>query len=113
MSRDVIEEVLNRNQSETGDLARILEVKVNARIMLTVNIDIADRLINGQIETVKHIQILENYQQIVQEPTHLGGAILDHAYIRKDFVKDFKLGCFVKCIYFSDHDAVQFKLSKT
>ena len=51
----MIEKVLNRNQSETGGLARNLEVKVNARVMLTVNIDIADRLINGQIGTVKHI----------------------------------------------------------
>ena len=55
MSQNVIEKVLNRNQSETGGLARNLEVKVNARVMLTVNIDIADRLINGQIGTVKHI----------------------------------------------------------
>ena len=55
VSRDVIEKVLNRNQSETGGLARILDIKVIARIMLTVNIDIADRLINGQIGTVKHI----------------------------------------------------------
>ena len=49
VSRDVIEKVLNRNQSETGGLARILEIKINARVMLTVNIDMADRLINGQI----------------------------------------------------------------
>ena len=55
VSKDVIEKVLNRNQSQTGGLSRMLEIKVNARVMLTVNIDIADRLINGQIGTVKHI----------------------------------------------------------
>ena len=60
VSRDVIEKVLNRNQSETGGLARILEIKINARVMLTVNIDIADRLINGQIGTVKHISYDSN-----------------------------------------------------
>ena len=64
---DIIEKTLNRNQSETGGLARVLEIKVNARVMLTVNIDIADRLINGQIGTIKHIscdlngQILKIY----------------------------------------------------
>ena len=47
--------MLDRNQSETGGLASMLQIKVNARIMLTVNIDISDRLINGQIGTVKHI----------------------------------------------------------
>ena len=51
----VINKALNRNQSETGGLAGLLNIKVNARLMLTVNIDIADRLINGQIGTVKHI----------------------------------------------------------
>ena len=51
----VINKALNRNQSETGGLAGLLNIKVNARVMLTVNIDIADRLINGQIGTVKHI----------------------------------------------------------
>ena len=55
VSKDVIEKALDRNQSETGGLARMLQIKVNARVMLTVNIDIADRLINGQIGTVKHI----------------------------------------------------------
>ena len=45
----------NAKQSETGGLARILEIKLNARVMLTANIDILDRLINGLLGTVKHI----------------------------------------------------------
>ena len=61
VKKDVIEKVLNRNQSETGDLARNLEIKVNARVMLTVNIDIADRLINGQIRKVKHISYINGH----------------------------------------------------
>ena len=67
----------------------------------------------NQEETGTLLQMLQNYQQIVQEPTHLGGAILDRVYVRKDFVKDFKLECFVKCVYFSDHDAIKFKLFRT
>ena len=51
----VINKALNRNQNETGGLAGLLNIKVNAGVMLTVNIDIADRLINGQIGTVKRI----------------------------------------------------------
>ena len=50
-----ISKAFNRNQSETGGLASILQTKLNARIMLTVNIDIQGRLINGQMETIKHI----------------------------------------------------------
>ena len=42
-----INKVLNRNQSETGGLAGILKIKINARVMLTVNIGFQDRLVNG------------------------------------------------------------------
>ena len=42
-----INDVLNRNQSETGRLAGILKIKINAKAMLTVNIDFQDRLVNG------------------------------------------------------------------
>ena len=56
----VINKVLNRNQMETGGLARILELKVNARVMLTSNIDVPDKLSNGQIGTVFHIKVNSN-----------------------------------------------------
>ena len=51
-----INQVLNRNQSETGGLPGILKIKINARVMFTVNIDLQDRLVNGQLETVMHIE---------------------------------------------------------
>ena len=37
------------NQMKTGGLARILQLNVNARVMLTSNIDVPDKLSNGQI----------------------------------------------------------------
>ena len=55
-----IEKVLNRCQSETGGLAGTLELKVNARVILTVNVDLEDRLVNGQLGTVKHFQKYQN-----------------------------------------------------
>lgn len=50
-----IEEVLNRNQSSTAGLAQLLHIKINAKVMLTVNIDVKDRLVNGKLGTVIHI----------------------------------------------------------
>ena len=55
ISQSDISKALNRKQSETGGIARILRLKVEARVMLICNIDIEDRLISGQIGTVRHI----------------------------------------------------------
>ena len=35
----------------------LLELKVNARVKITTNIDFSDKLINGQIGTIKYISI--------------------------------------------------------
>ena len=52
-----INETLRQNQSQTGGLAQVLEIKVNARVMLTVNVGLEDRLVNGQLGTIKHIEL--------------------------------------------------------
>ncbi|XP_057310673.1 uncharacterized protein LOC130648634 [Hydractinia symbiolongicarpus] len=49
VSEDRIDRALNCSTSEAGGLSRYLRVKSHARVMLTTNIDIEDRLINGQI----------------------------------------------------------------
>ena len=51
---------MSRSQSETGGLAGTLELKVNTGVMLTVNVDLEDRLVNGQLGTVKHFQKDQN-----------------------------------------------------
>ena len=52
-----ITEVQNRKQSVSGGLAPLLKRKVNARVMLTTNINIEDQLINEQMGNVKHIEM--------------------------------------------------------
>ena len=47
----------SRRQSESGGLARLLTLKLESKVMLTVNIDIQDRLINGQMGV---FEIVEN-----------------------------------------------------
>ena len=49
--------MLARGRSETGGLDSEILVKENCRVMLTTNIDINDRLINGQMGTIKKIVI--------------------------------------------------------
>lgn len=43
--------------SQTGGHPSLLELKINTRFMLTTYINIEDRLINGQMGNVKHIEI--------------------------------------------------------
>ena len=50
-----IDQALDRGQSETGRLAYVLELKVVAKLMVTVNTDLDDRILSGQLGTVKHI----------------------------------------------------------
>ena len=55
----LIEKALSRSQMQTGGLAGVLSLKIGARVMLTTNIDVLDKLSNGQTGTVAHIK-LEN-----------------------------------------------------
>ena len=46
---------LDQNQTETAGFTSVIKIKVNLRVMLTANADLSDRLVNGQLNTVKHI----------------------------------------------------------
>lgn len=52
VSRHEIQRVLSKGRSYTGGLDFEVSVKEGARVMLTNNVDIFDRLINGQLGTV-------------------------------------------------------------
>ena len=49
VNKQDIDRVLARGRSETGGLDYELHLKETARVMLTADIDISDRLINTQI----------------------------------------------------------------
>ncbi|XP_078381380.1 ATP-dependent DNA helicase Pif1-like [Oculina patagonica] len=65
VSRTDIERVLSKGRSYTGGLDFEISIKEGARVMLTNNVDISDRLINGQLGTVARIMVSE----ITQKPT--------------------------------------------
>ena len=56
---NLIEKSFSRNQIKTGDHGSVLPLKIDAQIMITSNIDVLDKLSNGQIGTVAHFK-LEN-----------------------------------------------------
>ena len=45
------------NPCETGNLQKVLTVKINARVMITTNIDVTDGLTNGAMGTVTNVVI--------------------------------------------------------
>ena len=45
---------------DTNGLAYQLIIKLNAKVMITVNIDVEDKLCNGQIGTIRHIKYDNN-----------------------------------------------------
>ena len=49
--------------------------------------------------------------QKVVEPTHIGGAILDHVYIHLSLMETFIVDVSVKSVFFTDHDAINIVLS--
>ena len=57
--KHVYSTILMLSQSKTGGLSFNLTFKTGARVMLTSNIDISEKLINGQIGTVAHVSSLE------------------------------------------------------
>ena len=55
----------NHKSSDTGGLVKCLKLKLEAKALLTVNLEVQDRLINGQIGVVKHFEIIENEISII------------------------------------------------
>ena len=51
----------NRKQTDTGGLAKCLELKVGAKVMVTVKVDVNNRLINGQAGEVLGLKLLMLY----------------------------------------------------
>ena len=50
----------NQKQTNTGGLAKLLKLKIGAKVKLTVNIGTQDNLINEQTGIIGHIEFAEN-----------------------------------------------------
>ena len=56
ISDAILEKIYSLSQIKTGDLAHKLTIKLQAKVMLTSNIDVSDKLCNGQIGTIHHLK---------------------------------------------------------
>ena len=55
----LIETARNQKPTNTGGLAKLLKLKIGAKVMLTVNMDMQDRLINGQTGNIRHTELVQ------------------------------------------------------
>ena len=72
-----------------------------------IHIILGDFNTNAQEQSINLSRILHEYDQVVTEPTHIGGSILNHVCIKKSLTT-LRYTTIVKFVHFSDHDAVKF-----
>ena len=51
----LIQAAQNQKQANTRGLGKLLKIKIGAKVILTNNIDMKDRLVNGQTWNIRHI----------------------------------------------------------
>ena len=78
----------NKKQSETGGLEKCLELKVYTKVIVTVNVDMQDMLINGQIGEVADFEIMDSIVKKVylkfQDPVLGKNAMLYHHFAQQN-----------------------------
>ena len=62
---------------------------------------------NAQLDS-----ILSLFDQLVSEPTHLGGSILDHVYVKASFRIQCNVSVSIERIFFSDHESVRININE-
>ena len=90
----------------TGNLSSKLELKISARVRLINNIDISDRLINGQIGVVKYIKsvagkLTKIYVSFDDNPAELCHMMICQEDISKFQLKEPKLHSVLEKISFT------------
>ena len=55
----MIEAAQNQKQTNTGGLSKFLKLKIHAKVMFPVYVDIQDRLMNGETVNIEHIEFVQ------------------------------------------------------
>ena len=61
----------------------------------------------SKVSTNKILDHLRDCAQVVNEPTHISGSLIDHVCIKNTLLKDFAVIVKIQNMYLSDHDAVR------
>ena len=103
--------VCRKNTWSKEDFLYLLDHFIRAE---TTHIILGDFNINAFGEKNYVPEYLSEYEMIINTATHISGSLLDHVYILKDLKHNlFNVHGLVKCVYYSDHDAVKFILESS
>ena len=53
-----------------------------------------------------------NFTQILREPTHIQGGLIDHCYVSKN-IPMITVSCNQKSVYYTDHDIIDLRIKET
>ena len=94
-------------QSFINTLNRFLEHHSDIDIILgDFNIDILSSN-SEETATQQLFDTMHGYRQIINEPTHIDGGLLDHVYIKENMFHLFDIEKIKICVNISDHDVVK------
>ena len=99
------------NGTSIQDFFEKLQQLIDSEIFDCIMGDFNLNALDPEISTVM-TRILRDYELVVKDPTHLGGSLLDHVYINKRLFDSNLVKCFVKSVFFSDHDAVKVVITR-
>ena len=105
--------VYRKNLSKLEDFIYVLDHFLS-RIEDNIHIILGDFNINAfeENKNKKLQEALINYNQILEEPTHISGSLIDHVYVKKTFYDQIDIHTIIKNTHFSDHDAVKVTLKR-
>ena len=71
-------------------------------------------IVTGDFNMKPTLQLdtVQSYDQCVLEPTHLGGSILDHVYVKRSVRNHYNIKVSLCHVFFSDHEAINIVLKR-
>ena len=104
--------------SSDSSKSNMIDFLTELRILLCTNkrnLILGDFNLNARCQNQNFIlRELENwnFKQLVQNPTHIQGGIIDHCYISNTFPMD-SLSVSQKSVYYTDHDIIKVTIKHT
>ena len=90
------------------DLRTLLSTKKKTLILGDFNFNASSQKKNFLLRGLENW----NFKQLIQDPTHVQGGVIDHCYISND-VPICSISLYQKSVYYTDHDIIEVTIKQT